>query len=69
MIDLEAKIEKGTNKVLVLTIDAGTHSDDINFLTKLMNLFVHGGIVVIDPGTATEFVYESPGPIEMHEVP
>jgi hypothetical protein len=64
MIDLEAKIEKGTNKVLVLTIDAGTHSDDINFLTKLMNLFVRGGIVVIDPGTATEFVYESPGPIE-----
>jgi hypothetical protein len=64
MIDLEARIENETNKVLRLTIDAGTHPDDIDFLTKLMNLFVRGGIVVIDPGTATEFVYESPGPIE-----
>ena len=64
MIDLEARIENETNKVLRLTIDAGTHPDDIDFLTKLMNLFVRGGIVVIDPGTAKEFVYESPGPIE-----
>jgi hypothetical protein len=61
MINLEYVLENDTKKVLKLTIDAGTYPDDIDFLTKLMSLFVRGGMVVIDPGTATEFVYEFPG--------
>lgn len=38
--------------------------DDVQFLTKLANGLMRGATIVIDPGLATEFVYEAGEPVE-----
>ncbi len=68
MLDLEIGGDPTTKQVYSLTLDYsrsdGIADDDLQFLTKLANGLIRGAIIVIDPGLATEFVYEAGAPVE-----
>jgi hypothetical protein len=51
-----------TKKVSSLKF-VSTKDDDatLDFLTKLCSVMLRGGVVVMDPGLATEVIYEAPG--------
>jgi hypothetical protein len=68
MLDLEIDGDPETKQVHRLTLDYlgsdGTDDGDLQFLTKLANGLIRGATIVIDPGLATEFVYEAGEPVE-----
>lgn len=61
MIDLRLKGDRETNTVSCLTLEFLPCEDgntvDLEFITKLANAMIRATIV-IDPGLATEFIYE-----------
>jgi len=62
MIQIEFIYNIETKKVSSLNLGC-TKEDDatLNFLTKLCSVIVRGGVVVMDPGLATEVIYEASG--------
>jgi hypothetical protein len=54
--------DEETKKVSSLKF-ASTKDDDVtlDFLTELCSLMLRGGVVVMDPGLATEVIFEAPG--------
>ncbi len=63
MLDIEMNGDPRTKQVHRLTITYITAEDstkdDLLFITKLANALARGACIVIDPGLATEFVYEA----------
>jgi hypothetical protein len=67
MLDLEIDGDPETKQVYKITLsinDMAPCCDDVQFLTKLANGLMRGATIVIDPGLATEFVYEAGEPVE-----
>jgi hypothetical protein len=62
MIEIHFIHHTETKKVSSLKLQA-TKNDDatLDFLTKLCSVILRGGVVVMDPGTATEVIYEASG--------
>jgi hypothetical protein len=62
MIRIRFIRDEETKKVSSLKF-ASTRDDDVtlDFLTELCSLMLRGGVVVMDPGLATEVIYEAPG--------
>ncbi len=62
MIRIKFIHDTETKKVSSLKLFAKKEDDEtLDFLTKLCSLMLRGGVMVIDPGTATEVTYEAPG--------
>jgi hypothetical protein len=67
MLDMEIDRDSETRQVYKITLDINdgeSCSDDVIFLTKLADGLMRGATIVIDPGLATEFVYEAEEPVE-----
>jgi hypothetical protein len=67
MLDMEIGRDTETKQVYKITLsinDMVPCCDDVQFLTKLANGLMRCATVVIDPGLATEFVYEAAEPVE-----
>jgi hypothetical protein len=67
MLDMEIGRYTETKQVYKITLDINDGEpccDDVIFLTKLANGLMRGATIVIDPGLATEFVYEAGEPVE-----
>ena len=62
MIEIHFIHRTETKKVSSLKLEA-TKNDDatLDFLTKLCSVILRGGVVVMDPGTATEVIHEASG--------
>jgi hypothetical protein len=71
MLDIEMKGNPETKQVHSLTITyiaaESSTKDDLLFITKLANALGRGACIIIDPGLATEFVYEFGGIVEEEE--
>jgi hypothetical protein len=62
MIRIRFVRDDDTKKVSSLKLLATKEDDEtLDFLTKLCSLMLRGGVVIIDPGTATEVTFEAPG--------
>jgi len=46
-----------TKKVNYVILRASIGSDDVEFLTRLVNAMTREGTIVIDPGESNEFTY------------
>jgi hypothetical protein len=71
MLNIEMTGDPDTKQVHRLTITYITAEDstkdDLLFITKLANALARGACIIIDPGLATEFVYEFGGIVEEEE--
>jgi len=71
MFSIEGYGDPETKQVQRLEIQfvkgEGSGTGDLEFLTKLANALTRGACIIIDPGLATEFVYEAGERVEEEE--
>ena len=57
MLNMLIKSDPDTNEVQSLAIAPMDSKIDVEFVTKLTNVLLRGGTVVLDPGQSTQLAY------------